>query len=170
MSRDVIELHNLSVVMLEILAGLDESGGELTPEVEHLLGALGETADAKVAELALACEELKRSAACIEGAEFRLRDRKRAVRACEERLREAIRDHMVQTGTEKVRTDLVTVSIRDLDPEPIWDGKPERIPDEFRTTLVEHRVNKEAVLRFVSEEGRVPEGMRMVDRKSIRIT
>jgi hypothetical protein len=166
---DVIPLYDLSHRMVAVLDALSGNGGELTPEVEALLAEMEVEGEDRVVQLALACDELKRSAVAIEGAEFRLRDRKRAVRAVETRLREAILDFMVQAGTPRVKHDLVTVSLVEGEVRPIWDGKDENIPEPFRRTLVEHRLDADAVLRARADGHEFPADMRFVPSRHIRI-
>ncbi len=167
---NTFEFYNLSVEMRGLMAHLEETGGELSPDLEAHLEALGSDLSGRLAEMALACRELNRTAEVLRGEEYRLRDRRMAKQKAETRLRELISDHMKETGENRVRTDLVTVSLVEGGESIYWDGKEENIPEPYRMALVEYVVDRELVLRHRAEGAELPEGMRVHRSRYIRIT
>lgn len=166
---NTIEFYNLSVEMRAILAYLEETGEALTLELEARLDALGADTNDRLAEMALACRELGHSATVVEAEKNRLATRAGSMRKRIDLLRGYMADHMFDTGTSRVKTDLVTVSLVQGDDAVLWDGKDENIPDAYRRTLVEHRIDKEAVLRDRAEGLPLPEGIRIKKSRHIRI-
>lgn len=166
---NTLEFYNLSVEMRSLLADLEESGGELTPEAEARLDALGADLEARVGEMALACREMDRTASAIEQERDRLSARARSKRAMIQALRDYITDHMAQTGTPRVRTDLVTVSLVPGAEKFLWEGKDEHIPEAYRRTLVEYVLDQELAKRHRAEGVELPEGIRVRRKNGIRI-
>lgn len=164
-----IELHNLSVEMRAILEMAEENGGELTPEMEAHFAAMEGTAEDVVEQMALACRELALSADAIKLEVDRLQKREKSRRGMEDFLRGCIVAHMSSVGVDRVKTDLVTVPLMEGKVKYVWDGKEENIPFFCRRTLTEHRLDQDAVRRFADETGSLPEGMRAVQKKFIKI-
>lgn len=164
------EFYNLSVEMRGILAYMEETGGELTPELEARLDALGADTNDRLTEMAMACRELDGLATIDEREEKRFATRRRSKRNRVALLREYITDHMAQTGTPKVVGELVTVSLVEGDERALWEGKDENIPESYRRTFVEHRLDQEAVLRDRADGKAIPEGIRIKKSRHIRIT
>lgn len=165
-----IEFYNLSVEMRGILAHLEETGDALTPELEARLDALGADTSARVAEMALACRELDRSASAVELEKDRLAKRARSWRNRIDIFRHYMTDHMADTGTPRVSDDVVTVSLVEGEEQPFWEGRDENIPEVYRRTTVEHRLNKDLALLHRAEGVPIPEGIRFKRSKHIRIT
>jgi hypothetical protein len=96
----------------------------------------------------------------LEREEFRLRERKAMFRKAERTLRDAIVDHMATAELKTVKRAGATVSLVEGDLKPVWDGKDESIPEPYRRTLVEYKLDADKVLRDRAEGVEFPADMR----------
>lgn len=173
---NTFQFYNLSVELRMLLADAEASGGEIDAETEGRLRELMEASEDGVEQFALAVKELDRTAESVEAVARPIRAeadrvaaRARSKRAASKRLRTLICDHMGRTGTPQVKTGLVTVSYLESEAEPIWVGKDDRIPDEYRKTIVEHLLDVDRV-QFDRANGKtLPDDIRFPPKKGIRI-
>ena len=170
---DTLTMHELSEEVRAFLAALENCGGRLDVESEVALADLGDDLDRYLPELALACRELSGTAVALEAERDRIAAKfaSRVIpkRKAIETIRRLMADHMAKEDLTRVRTDLVTVS---LVKDPVrydWQGREDTIPEDFRTTLTEHRVNQDAVRRHVDEGLPLPEGIVPRESRHIRI-
>jgi hypothetical protein len=146
---------------------LDESGGELTPEIEAELEKLEGAFDHKVdAVCVLRRNALAYADACQVEVE-RLDARATMFRRKAESLRHFLHNAFIQTGKDKVKTAKFTV-YRQSNPASVrWTKPLEDLPLEFRRVKVEPNIKLAGDL--VKEGQPVPDGFEVVQGEHLRI-
>ena len=82
-------------------------------------------------------------------------------------LKRYLQDSLEVAGIDKVKGELFTVSIQN-NPMSLDISKIDQIPDEFIRTP-EPTVNKRELLAYIKETGEVFEGVKLEQKKSLRI-
>jgi hypothetical protein len=133
-----MKLYEIANEYRDIDALLDESGGELTPEIEQALAALDTALEAKVDAI---CGVIRERDADLDGLKLeidRLKDRAKAVENGTSGLRLYLRDCLERSGKAKVKTPRFTVWQAEASQPTIrYDGDPANLSPEFVRTKVE---------------------------------
>lgn len=155
---------------------LDEAGGELTPELEALLGqAEGDFAE-KIERVALKVRELEAEAEAIKAEEARLAARRKARETGAKSLKAYAQRCLEDAGKEKVNGLIVTVALQqnppsvavspEVDERELYEaGCPyvERVPERFV-------LDKRAVLdAYKQNPAALPNGVTVTRSTSLRI-
>lgn len=131
-----------------------ETGEDLTDSLAMLEGEI----ETKAAQLVYIARELELNAEGYDAEIKRLSERKRALVANRERLREYIRANMLACGIEKIKAPTFTITLSD-GPERVEVEDETLVPDTYVRTKRE--VNKAAVLDAYRETGEILPGCRI---------
>jgi hypothetical protein len=146
-SAGTVKLYELSEARAILDAWLEESEGELTPEIEALLAELDVSADEKIERVALYIRERKATAAAVE---FEA-DRLKAIQKREERAAKSLTDYltreMERLGKDKVNGLLCTVAFQKNPPAVQCLLSQEELRRHFIGTITNSPVQQ-----FVVEE------------------
>lgn len=159
-----ITLYNITSEQLRINELLEESGGELTPEIEEAL-AINE--DNFITKSEGYIETIAKYKALAEAADVRIKEYQRIKKTAEnieKRLKERMQWAMEVMGLDKVDMGLHKLSFRSSTAVNITDEV--RIPSQY--IKVETKIDKESLKRDL-KAGLVIEGAELVTNKSIQI-
>ncbi len=138
MSAMTARLWEIADELETVAAEIAEAGGELTPELEARLDAIGGAFDAKVERVALAVRnyEVNAEAAKLE------EDRLAAIRKSHERSAAGLKRYLLVTmrraGNLKVETPRARVRVqKNSQPSIRWTGGLDDLPDPYRRVTVE---------------------------------
>jgi hypothetical protein len=166
-----MNLWQLSLEELEFISIMEETGGEITPELEEELAIRRENFEHKAnsyTKLILKLESDVESAA----AEIkRIQDLKKTKENTVKRLKTTLRDALQifgrpdsKTGVMKYETPLFKLSIRTSNAVEVNDEQ--ELPDEF--WAIKKEVSKTLISNAIKEGREVP-GATMVENKNLQI-
>jgi hypothetical protein len=161
-------LYQLTASLVSVMDALVEAGGELTPELQAQLEQAEGDFKTKVERVALGIRHLvvTGEAAATEASRLTLLARARL--NASERLKDYLREQMLQAEQRKVETDRVRVSVvTNSRPTIKWLAAPDTIPEAFRRTKVE--LDGDAALQAYRDRGRLPEGFQVLVGTHLRI-
>lgn len=157
-------LFSISAEQRRLIEQLEETGGELTPEIEEALVINESNFVVKVNSY---IEAIKREEALAELADQRIKEYmayKKTHSNIAKRLREAVAYGMNVMGKDKVEVDLHKISFRASTAVNIIDEV--RIPNRY--IKVETKIDKDALRRDL-KAGLVVEGAELITNKSLQI-
>lgn len=149
-------LYELGEYLLDLDRMLEESKGEITPEIEGLLGETEEAIRSKVDGLGrfIRCLEAHRDS-CTEEAD-RLKDKADAADHKIDRLKSYVESVMVRTGRDRFAGAIFTVRRqRNGGKEPLTLLiRPEDLPLEFRYSVpIQYKANEDAIRQAMKASG-----------------
>lgn len=156
-------LYTISIEQKKINAMLEESGGELTPEIEDALTISRDNLLSKsenYAQTILAYKALEQAA---DGEIKRIQAIKRTAKNVQERLKERLLTAMDVFEIDKIEAGLYKLSMRKSEAVEVEDI--EKIPAKF--IVIERKVDK-TLLKDALKEGGV-EGAKLTKNKSLII-
>lgn len=159
-----ITLYNITSEQLRINELLEESGGELTPEIEEALAINEENFISKSEGY---IETIAKYTALAEAADVRIKEMQRIKKTAEnieKRLKERMQWAMEVLGRDKVEVGLHKMSLRSSQAVNITNEA--RIPNQY--IKVETKIDKESLKRDL-KAGLVIEGAELITNKSIQI-
>lgn len=159
-----LTLYNITSEQLRINELLEESGGELTPEIEEALMLNAENFEIKADGY---IESISRYKALAEAADVRIKEMQRIKKTSEnieKRLKERLLQAMMVMEVDKMEIGLRKLSIRNTSAVSITDET--HIPAEY--IIVETKVDK-MKLKEALKSGDVIPGAELVTNKSIQI-
>jgi hypothetical protein len=159
-----LSLYNITSEQLRTIELLEESMGELTPEIEEALAINEENFITKCNNYIEAIAYLK---AKKEAAKVRIKEMQyieKAAENAEKRLKERMQWAMETLGRDKVEVGLHKISLRNSQAVNIIDEA--RIPSEY--IIVETKVDK-MKLKEALKSGAVINGAELVTNQSIQI-
>jgi hypothetical protein len=130
MSRQT--LYDIADAREILTTWLDETEGELTPELETLLDELDATADQKIERVALFVREQLAEAKAIREEEDRLTARRKARERAAESLKTYLHAQMERLGKTKVTGLLATVAIQASPPSVKCALTQDQLRDSYR--------------------------------------
>jgi hypothetical protein len=160
---------------------LEESGGELTPEIEALLAKAEGDFDTKVERVALKVKELEGAATIAKAEKDRLASRQRKYENAATALKTYLARQLEAAKKEKVEGEIVTVAFQ-KNPESVEAPADldlvNGVPAIFvRTVPATHELAKDVVKAHLqavaagteARNPKLPEGVKLVRTKSLRI-
>lgn len=158
---------------------LEETGGELTPEIESLMEGLDASTTEKIERIALVILRKKSEAKAIKEQAERLASRGSARTNAATRLTEYLTRVMQSIGKEKVEGVLATVAFQASPPsvvvdEAAWDeealmGLHMVRPELVKYTPESFALNKRAILDGAKNGQPLPGGVSIIRTLSLRI-
>jgi hypothetical protein len=163
-----VTLYELTRDILLVQQALDDTGGELSPEVEEKLAALEMGLRDKVDGICRLIATLERTEEAIRTEIARLYVKAGHKANAVKNLRAYLKRELERLGEQKVATDLFTVSISKVPDRPVWQGTMDEIPEQFRKIKVD--VDMTAANKWFKEHGWLPHGFEVEGgRTSLRI-
>lgn len=159
-------LYSISGQLAEILATLEENGGELTPELEQALTITQDQFTAKAVDYGQAIITLRSMAAAARAEKERLAALQKFYENAEKRLCGALSSAMDVFGQPKVETGTIRLSLRRTTATEIDDL--DKLPREYKTVKVEEVADKTAVKKAIQGGVEVP-GAHLVENISLQI-
>lgn len=157
-------LYHITSEQLRINELLEESGGELTPEIEEALMLNAENFEIKADGY---IESISRYKALAEAADVRIKEMQRIKKTSEnieKRLKERLLQAMMVMGVDKMEIGLRKLSIRNTSAVNITDEA--HIPAEY--IIIEPKYDKTRI-KDALKSGDVIPGAELVTNKSIQI-
>lgn len=157
-------LYHITSEQLRINELLEESGGELTPEIEEALILNAENFEIKADGY---IESISRYKALAEAADVRIKEMQRIKKTSEnieKRLKERLLQAMMVMGVDKMELGLRKLSIRNTSAVNITDEA--HIPAEY--IIIEQKYDKTR-LKDALKNGETIPGAELVTNKSIQI-
>ncbi len=158
-------LYQIQEDYATLTSELLENEGELSQEMEQALEITGEEFVEKAAAYALRIREFEGHIQTIDREISRLTDMAKRYTKARDFLKERICNAMLQFKTEKLKTDLVTLSLRKSKRVNITDEG--LIPEEFYTEQAP--VISTARIREALREGSIIPGAELIEHQSVQI-
>ena len=159
-------LYGITAELNNILAQLEETGGEITPEIEQALAINEEQFVAKAEDYGHAILNLKGMAAAAKAEKERLAALQRFYENAQKRLTDALSNAMQVFGRDKVENATLRLSLRHTTATEVDDL--DAVPAEYKTTKVEVVADKTAIKKAIQQGEEVP-GARLVENVSLQI-
>ncbi len=159
-----MSLYHITSEQLRINELLEESGGELTPEIEEALMLNAENFEIKADGY---IESISRYKALAEAADVRIKEMQRIKKTSEnieKRLKERLLQAMMVMEVDKMEIGLRKLSIRNTSSVNITDET--HIPAEY--IIIEQKYDKTRI-KDALKSGDVIPGVELVTNKSIQI-
>lgn len=147
---------------------LDETGGEMTAEVEHLMAELEEETPNIIEWYVKLAKNFEADATCAQVEAARLRRLVATNNAKHDKIEARIKDLIKKRNLGNVKTQIGSVWVqRNSVPTIKWDGDPENIPENLRRTFYE--LDTEAARDVLKNTGELPEGFVVTQGDHLRI-
>lgn len=159
-------LYGITAELNDILAQLEELGGEITPELEQALAINEEQFVAKAEDYGHAILNLKGMAAAAKAEKERLAALQKFYENAQKRLTDALSNAMQVFGHDKVENATMRISLRHTTATEVDDL--DALPQEFKTTKVEVVADKTAIKKAIQSGEAVP-GAHLVENVSLQI-
>ena len=159
-------LYGITAELNDILAQLEELGGEITPEIEQALAINEEQFVAKAEDYGHAILNLKGMAAAAKAEKERLAGLQKFYENTQKRLTDALSSAMQVFGHDKVENATMRLSLRHSTATEVDDL--DQLPAEYKTTKVEVVADKTAIKKAIQEGEDVP-GAHLVENVSLQI-
>lgn len=159
-----LTLYNITSEQLRINELLEESGGELTPEIEEALMLNAENFEIKADGY---IESISQYKALAEAADVRIKEMQRIKKTSEnieKRLKERLLQAMMVMEVDKMEIGLRKLSIRNTSAVNITDEA--HIPGEY--IIIEQKYDKTRIKEALKSGDVIP-GAELVTNKSIQI-
>lgn len=159
-----LTLYNITSEQLRINELLEESGGELTPEIEEALMLNAENFEIKADGY---IESISRYKALAEAADVRIKEMQRIKKTSEnieKRLKERLLQAMMVMGVDKMEIGLRKLSIRNTSAVNITDEA--HIPADY--IIIEQKYDKTRI-KDALKNGEIIPGAELVTNRSIQI-
>jgi hypothetical protein len=160
---------------------LIEAGGELTPEIEALLGEAQEAFKVKAERVALFIQELLATAAAVKQERERLEKLEKSYTTGAANLKRYLQAQMELAQVEKVEGELVKIRLQNNPPSVRGEVAPEMLHEmrfgnggQFVRTIPERlELDKRAVIEAWKADASIadffPPGLEVVQTRSVRI-
>lgn len=166
-----MNLWQLTQEEMEFISLMEETGGEITPELEEELAVRRENFEDKAHSYTKLILKLEADAEAAAAEIKRIQDLKKTRENTIKRLKTTLRDALQifgrpdgKTGVMKYETPLFKLSIRTSNAVEVTDEQ--ELPDEF--WAVKREVSKTLISNAIKEGREVP-GATMVENKSLQI-
>lgn len=136
--KDDAKLWELSEEIREVMDALEESGGELTDEIEERLEAVDEAFEGKVENTAIAIEIMQSRAAARKEQADKLKQAARALENSADSLKDYLHAQMQAAGVNSIEGDRKKVNVQrgSYSVRKTKDLSPDRIPAAYRKVKV----------------------------------
>lgn len=163
-----LSLYELTTETAALLDAIEDAGGEITPDVQARLDALGTALPAKANALCQVIRHFQARATALDLEAMRLSEAAARDEAEAKRWKDYLHKCMTLAGQRKVSTDLFGVSVcKNSVPSITWDST-NPLPERFRRVKVE--VDIAAARQELKDTGELPEGFAVVHGSHIRIS
>lgn len=166
-----MNLWQLTQEELEFISIMEETGGEITPELEEDLAIRRENFDQKANSYTKLILKLESDVEAAAAEIKRIQDLKKTKENTIKRLKTTLRDALQvfgrpdsKTGVMKYETPLFKLSIRTSNAVEVTDEQ--ELPDEF--WAIKREVSKTLISNAIKEGREVP-GASMVENKNLQI-
>ena len=160
-------LYTLHAEVRNILAAVEDGGGELTDEllarIDAITGSIESTLDAYGALV----REAESRVAARQAEIDRLAAANKTDANAARRFREHLLAVMTLAGTRKIRTALFQAWIQASPPSATCTVDPEQLPPEFRRVRIE--ADRTAALAHWKDTGQAPEGFEILQSEHLRL-
>lgn len=155
---EMVSLKETSERLMDIFMELEESGGELTPELEAGLARFTENRKVKAERIVLFARRMKSQALALKAEAKDLTGMAARKTKAADNLERYLLAEMQGLGENKIHTAMFTISRARIGiPKIDTDVAPEELPDKLiRVIPEERRLDKKAVLAIVKAEKGVP--------------
>ena len=166
-----MSLHLYEIVdnYQRLMQVIDDTGA--SPEDFQLtLANITDQLDRKVENIAKFCLSLESSAEAVKQEESRLQARRTSMERKVGWLKEYLLAEMLAVGSEQVKRDTVTVSVR-TNPPSVEVYNPEAVHQDFRHVIPETwQVDKKRIMEHFKATGEILDGVNIVtDKKRVEI-
>jgi molecular chaperone GrpE (heat shock protein) len=156
-------LYHIASEYLAIADQLEESGGEITPDIEQALAINREQLQEKAGNYALVIKDFEHKNAAVDEAITELKkSRQKAMESLKNRLKSA----MELYGVERIESDFVKLSFRKS--EAVEIESEDLIPPIFKEQVVTEKIDKTAIKAALKGGTEVP-GARLDKRQNLQI-
>lgn len=153
-----MKLYEIAAEYRRIDEMLDESGGELTPELEEAMSTLDDALEAKIDAIGGLVREKQAEADALSAEALRFAGRAKTAQGSSYRLKEYVLHCLTAAGREKVKGSRFSARVGTASTPTIrWDGEGE-VPAEFTRTEVKLDGRK---CIEAERQGLLPEGFRV---------
>ena len=157
-----MKLYEITDDLIQIDVLLEESGGDLTPEIEARLEALREEFPRKVENILKLRVEMRAQADAANDEAKRLLAIAESRGNASRRLLEYIERNMRKLGAKRVNTDLFRLAICKNGSVSIRPKDPACIPDDFKR-IPPAEFDYRKALEFLKDSGKLPADPGMVE-------
>ncbi len=149
-----------------IASQLMDSGGELTPELEHSLKLNGENLQEKAVQLSFLVKDLEYQEGYCAAEIDRINKIKTAACKAQERLKLSISDAMLAQGITEIKIESIKLSFLKSKAVVITDES--LIPDFLKERTVTEKINKTEIKKLLNE-GHIVSGAAIEVRQNLQI-
>lgn len=132
-----MRLHEIPAACRAIDQMLEESGGEVTPDVQEILDRIDHEVESKVDWIGTLVLEHQAKAEAYKAEADRLAAQRRLHERCVERLKSLLKATLEACGQDKAEGKFFKASLQRAGrPGITWEGDPGAVPDGFRRVAV----------------------------------
>lgn len=155
---EMVSLKETSERLMDIFLELEESGGELTPELEAGLARFTENRKVKAERIIKFTRRLKGMALGLKAEAREISEMAAKKTKTADNLERYLLAEMQALGEKKMHTDLFTISrVRIGIPRIDTEVEPDKLPEKLvRVIPEERRLDKKSVLAIVKAENGIP--------------
>ena len=183
MSAATLRLYEATAQLDVVRDWLIESGGELTPEIEALLGEAGEAFNAKAERVALFIQELLATSAAVKQERERLEKLEKSYANGAKSIKAYLQREMERAGVEKVEGTLAKIRLQNSPPSVkcVLDDVDEDVrQDRLRTAFMDgaewvievpasYRLDTNIIKAYAKSGAPLPEGVTVEQSRHVRI-
>ena len=158
-----MNLYELKENYLKVLE-LIESGEE---GLEDTLESINDAIEIKADGYARIIKNLEGSVTALKAEIDRMTDRKKSIENNIERLKENLKNAMIETGKEKIKTDLFNIKVAD-NPYAVNVIDETLIPEEYFKVEIIRKLDK-VTLKDDMKNGQIIKGAELTQGKGLRI-
>jgi cell division protein FtsB len=158
-----MNLYELKESYLKVLE-LIEAGEE---GLEDTLESINDTIEAKADGYAKVIRNLEGNITALKAEIDRMTDRKKSIENNIERLKENLKNAMIETGKEKIKTDLFNIKVAD-NPYAVNVIDETLIPEEYFKVEITRKLDK-VTLKDDMKNGQIIKGAELTRGKGLRI-
>lgn len=163
-----LRLYQLPAAFREMDILLDESGGEITPEIAAQLDQLGRTLETKVASIVALLQEWRLAGDAAATETKRLSDLAASRHRAADRLQGYLLDQLRAMGQDRVQTPTCSVSVcPNSRPSIRWTRDPDKLPEGYRRVSV--TPDGQAAYEAYRRGEPLPEGFEVIQGYHLRI-
>lgn len=159
-------LYNITDEHRNLLALIEESGGEITPEIEDAFKINATELQQKSEGYAYIIKHLEDRQAVVDQEIKRLKEIKDRDEKKLDYLKERIVGAMVEFGIKKIETPLLTLSLRQSNSVDVQDEN--LIPPEYKEKVITYKVSK-TLLKQALIDGVEILGVHLVTKENLQI-
>lgn len=160
-------LYNITDEYKVLISKLEESGGEVTPEVESALALTQEKFAEKAAGYGYVIKSFDDEAELAEKEIMRLKAIKEAAEKKSEWLRSKISEAMQQFDVKEVKLNNIKLSLRKSESVLIEDES--KLPEEFKRTIPEKKEPDKNKIKNCIKQGETIPGASLITKENLQV-